>query len=59
MLLIAKMSQDSVEGLPRFIGHNVLALDAGDDSGRTTAAAAHFHGSRMNEISGDISSENA
>ena len=37
------MSQNIVEGLPRFIGYNVLVLDAGDDSGRTTAATAHFN----------------
>jgi len=28
---IAKMVQDLVEGLPRFIGHDVLVVDAGDD----------------------------
>jgi hypothetical protein len=32
------MSRDSIEGLPRFIGYDVLVLDAGDDfDGSTTA----------------------
>jgi hypothetical protein len=34
------MRQDAAEGLPRFIGDDVLALDAGDDfDGLTTAIA--------------------
>ncbi|MEZ5501615.1 MAG: hypothetical protein R3E50_02750 [Halioglobus sp.] len=37
------MSQDPIEGLPRFVGHDVLVLDAGDDSGRATTATATFN----------------
>ena len=32
LFLIAQMSEDSVEGLPRCIGYNALVLDARDDS---------------------------
>jgi hypothetical protein len=42
LFLIAQMSEDSVEGLPRCIGYNALVLDARDDSDRSTAAAAGF-----------------
>ena len=47
LLLIAQMSQNSIEGLPRFIGHDVPVLYAtvrriDDDSDRSTVAAADF-----------------
>ena len=44
LFLLAKMAQDPVEGLPRFIGYDVLLLDAtvrrlDDDFDRPPAAA--------------------
>ena len=42
LFLLAKMSQDSVEGLPRCIGHGVLVLDTCDDFYRPAAVAADF-----------------
>jgi hypothetical protein len=42
VFLLAKMSQDPVEGLPRFIGHDVLILNASDDFDGSTAASANF-----------------
>lgn len=33
-----KMSQDPVEGLPRFTGYDVLTLNASDDVQRTVTA---------------------
>ena len=37
LFLIAQMSQNSIESLPRFIGYDVLVLDTRDDSDRSTA----------------------
>jgi len=37
------MSQDSVEGLPRFTGYDVLTLNARDHPDRSTAATANFN----------------
>lgn len=39
----AKVSQDSIKGLPRFIGHNVLVFDTRYDPDSSTAAAADFY----------------
>jgi hypothetical protein len=40
LFLLSKMSQDAIEGLPRFIGYNVLVLNTGDDLYRSTAMTA-------------------
>ena len=42
LFLALKMSQESVEGLPRFFGYDVLPLDASDDFDRPTAATANL-----------------
>jgi hypothetical protein len=36
------MSQNSIEGLPRLIGHDVLILNTGDDLYRSTATTANL-----------------
>ena len=36
------MSQNSIEGLPRFIGYDVLVLNTGDDLCRPTAMTANL-----------------
>lgn len=36
------MSKNFIEGLPRFIGHDILVFDARDNPHRTTAAAANL-----------------
>jgi hypothetical protein len=36
------MSQNSIEGLPRFIEHDVLILNTGDDLYRSTATTANL-----------------
>ena len=43
LFLLAKMGQDLVEGLPRFIGYDVLVLNTSDDSDGSAAAAADFN----------------
>ena len=42
LFLSLKVSQYSIEGLPRFIGYDVVVLDTSDDSDRSAAAAADF-----------------
>ena len=42
LFLSLKVSQNSIEGLPRFIGYDVVVLDTSDDSDRSAAAAADF-----------------
>ena len=42
LFLCLKVSQNSIEGLPRFIGYDVVVLDTSDDSDRSAAAAADF-----------------
>ena len=42
LFFLAKMSQDAIEGLFRFIGYNVLAPNTGDDLYRATAMTANL-----------------
>jgi len=42
LFLALKMSQNSIASLPRFIGHDLLALNTGDELGRITAAAVNL-----------------
>jgi hypothetical protein len=42
LFFLAKMSQDAIEGLPRFIGYDVLVLNTGDDLYRSTAMTANL-----------------
>jgi len=43
LFLLSTICQDSVEGLPRCIGHDVLILNASDDFGGPTAATTNFN----------------
>jgi hypothetical protein len=42
LFFLAKMSQNAIEGLFRFIGYNVLAPNTGDDLYRATAMTANL-----------------
>ncbi|NQX87295.1 MAG: hypothetical protein HRT77_01385 [Halioglobus sp.] len=41
LFFLAKMGQELVESLSRFTRYEVLVFDAGDDSGRATAATTN------------------
>ena len=43
LFLLAKMSQDPVESLPRFTGYDVLILNASGDFDGPTAATTNFN----------------
>ena len=42
LFLLAKMSQDPIESLPRFIGYDVLVFDARDNTDSSPAATANL-----------------